>query len=314
MRNLAQETGLNCSEKRGVIYGEYNGCRVTVHMNQQQRRVFVQFWTKESGQYPTGEKLADFLAAYPQQNTQVQSAQTQGNAAILVLKLSSAKKTGAAVKAAVTDTADFLRRNGYVSCCEQCGTEEGLSTYVVNGGVTVRCSACYQQLQEGLHAAKQEIKARRGNMFTGVIGSFVGALIGVIVWVIIYQMGYVAGLAGLVLAVCALKGYELLGGKLNAGGLAISCVIAVVMAFVAHNVGFGLIIYQEIGKEIGATVFESIRLIPDFLSLSGEISGAYVQDLVIGYLLMIVAAVPTIIGMYRSKNLLMTMEQLPDVA
>ena len=53
-----------------------------------------------------------------------------------------------------------------------------------------------------------QMKERKGNIVTGIVGALLGALLGGVLWVIIYQLGYIAGIAGLVAAVCALKGYE----------------------------------------------------------------------------------------------------------
>ena len=56
------------------------------------------------------------------------------------------------------------------------------------------------------------------NMVTGIVGAFLGILVGVVLWVIIYQMGYIAGIAGFVMMICAFKGFELLGGRVNIDG------------------------------------------------------------------------------------------------
>ena len=59
---------------------------------------------------------------------------------------------------------------------------------------------------------------KRENVPAGIVGAFLGSLIGVACAVLIGQLGYVASVSGLVMAVCALKGYELLGGSLTKKG------------------------------------------------------------------------------------------------
>ena len=49
---------------------------------------------------------------------------------------------------------------------------------------------------------------KRENVPAGIVGAFLGSLIGVACAVLIGQLGYVASISGLVMAVCALKGYE----------------------------------------------------------------------------------------------------------
>ena len=60
-------------------------------------------------------------------------------------------------------------------------------------------------------------------------------------------------------------------------------------------------------SEIKVTAKEPLAGIDAFLARMGEMGRN--NGKVIGYLLMVVAAVPTIIGMYRSKNLLMVTER-----
>ena len=58
----------------------------------------------------------------------------------------------------------------------------------------------------------------------GIVGALIGSLIGAVVIVIVGQLGYVAAVSGLVMAICTLKGYEMLGKKLGTPGIIISCV------------------------------------------------------------------------------------------
>ena len=54
------------------------------------------------------------------------------------------------------------------------------------------------------------------------------------------QLGYVAAISGAIMAVCALKGYELLGGKLTKKGVIISVVIMIVMTYVGDRVDWAI--------------------------------------------------------------------------
>ena len=59
---------------------------------------------------------------------------------------------------------------------------------------------------------EEQRKKRQENIVAGVVGAFLGTLLGVVCTVVIGQLGYVASVSGLIMAVGALKGYELLGG------------------------------------------------------------------------------------------------------
>ena len=58
----------------------------------------------------------------------------------------------------------------------------------------------------------------------GVVGALIGSLLGAASIILLSQLGYVAAISGVIMAVCALKGYELLGGKLTKKGVIISAV------------------------------------------------------------------------------------------
>lgn len=55
--------------------------------------------------------------------------------------------------------------------------------------------------------------ASSGNLFGGIAGALVGSLLGAIVWAVVYCFGYVAGIVGLLSALLASYGYDLLKGK-----------------------------------------------------------------------------------------------------
>ncbi len=69
------------------------------------------------------------------------------------------------------------------------------------------------------------------NIITGAVGAFLGSLIGVACIVIVGQLGYVASVSGLVMGVCALKGYEKLGGGLSKKGAVVSILLVLMMTY-----------------------------------------------------------------------------------
>ena len=81
---------------------------------------------------------------------------------------------------------------------------------------------------------------RKENVLAGLVGAFLGSLIGVACIVGIGQMGYVASISGLVMAVCAIKGYSLLGGAMSRKGAVISCVLTVIMTYFGNRLDFAV--------------------------------------------------------------------------
>lgn len=139
---------------------------------------------------------------------------------------------------------------------------------------------------------------RRGNFITGTVGAFLGSLIGVICIVLVGQLGYMASVSGLVMAVCAIKGYELLGGGLSKKGAAVSAVLVLVMTYFANQLDWAI----SVAEVYEAGVIESFRTIGYLLEI-GYIEGtAYWGNLVMLYLFTLLGAVPAIIGGLRDNH------------
>ena len=146
---------------------------------------------------------------------------------------------------------------------------------------------------------EEQQKKRQENVVAGLVGAFLGALLGVVCTVVIGQLGYVASVSGLIMAVGALKGYELLGGRLSKKGAVISSVLILVMTWLAHRLTWAI----ALASAAGLGVFESFQTIPELLE-AGLLEGpAYWGDLVMLYLFTLLGAVPTIIGGLRSADL-----------
>ena len=147
---------------------------------------------------------------------------------------------------------------------------------------------------------------------TGIVGALLGALLGGVLWVLVSQLGYIAGIVGLVVAVCAVKGFELFGGKLNAAGIIICMVIVVGAIYAANYISYSIYLQQALDElGYGFSFGDSIRLLPDFFS-EEEIFGAFLRDLVIGYLLTAVASFSVIYGIYRKSNQKFTSKRLGE--
>ena len=131
---------------------------------------------------------------------------------------------------------------------------------------------------------------KKGNLFLGVMGAVIGALIGAVLWIVIYQLGFIAGIAGFVTVICAIKGFEILGrqktGKL---GTVLCVLISLLIILLANCLCYSIEIYKVFGEDYYLTFGDSIALLPSFLE-EPEIMGSFLKDLLIGYALTIVAS------------------------
>lgn len=102
----------------------------------------------------------------------------------------------------------------------------------------------------------------KSNMLLGVIGSLIGALLGGAMWVGIYQLGVIAGFAGIAIIYLSCKGNALLSKSATRKGVIVSCVISVLVLFIAEYLCWGVGIHIALSAEYDITVMESFMAVP----------------------------------------------------
>lgn len=78
-----------------------------------------------------------------------------------------------------------------------------------------------------------EQQHREENVLFGVVGAFLFALTGGVLYYILYQIGYLAGISGLIGVICAIKGYSFFAKKESVRGIVISIIMAVIVLVIA---------------------------------------------------------------------------------
>lgn len=123
------------------------------------------------------------------------------------------------------------------------------------------------------------------NIIAGVAGAFLFSLSGAAIYFGLYLLGYIAGLSGLVGAVCAIKGYSLFAKKESIKGIIIASVISLLVIVLAWYFCISYEIYDAYQSslangEIDFTVsfMESVRLTPEFLK-DPEVGPSCYKDL-----------------------------------
>lgn len=143
-----------------------------------------------------------------------------------------------------------------------------------------------------------EQKKPRENLVAGIVGAFLGSLIGVACIVLLNQLGYVAAISGVVMAVCALKGYALLGGRLSKRGAVISGLLILVMTYIANKLCFAFAVAEAFSDTRGVNLFTAYQSIGALLE-TGEISRLYWGELALLYLFTLLGGVPVIVNALR---------------
>lgn len=141
-----------------------------------------------------------------------------------------------------------------------------------------------------------------GNILAGAVGAFLFALIGGVLYFVVYQIGFIAGICGLVIFILANFGYGLFAksAKNSIAGLIASIVSMLIVIFAAEYFCLSYEIFQAY-KELDITFFEAVRATPDFLA-EPEVQSAVIEELVIAYALGILASVGNIINIVKARK------------
>lgn len=167
--------------------------------------------------------------------------------------------------------------------CNHCGTTlpEGASV----------CSVCGTPVQAA--AASPEITPVRENVGLGILGAIGGALIGGASIIVLSRLGFIAAISGFLIALCTLKGYELLGKQLSKTGVIISIILMVITPFVAYNLDLVWQFYSEL-KDYGLTLGDSVPFLIELMKEDAELVRMYLSEMGMLYLFVAIGAFSTI--------------------
>ncbi len=134
------------------------------------------------------------------------------------------------------------------------------------------------------------------NVLAGTVGALLFSLVGGVLWFILYQVGFLAGISGLVGVVCSIKGYTIFAKAESLKGIIISIAAAVAVMIIAWYLCLSLDVYNAYqdwyaNGEIGYTVTfpEAVRSAYLFFEET-DILLAYLKDLGMGLILCVVGA------------------------
>ena len=171
--------------------------------------------------------------------------------------------------------------------CTKCG-QEILDTATF-------CEHCGAEVKPA-EAVTGEVK-KPENVMTGIVGALIGAAIGGASIVLLSQMDVIASISGIILAVCTMKGYELLGGRMTKKGIVISVLLMLAMPYLADRIDWAIRIMNQAQSEGLAWTFgESFQVIPQMIETGIIEEETYVANLVQLYLFTGLGVVATLFG------------------
>ena len=306
MAAAAEAAGLSFDTSRNVIYGAYNGYSFAVQANPSHARYCsVCFHVTQDG---NALSAAEGKQIAKTSNKLVQFVKAAGSAAgSFMVKLG---KDEAATAQTLTDALDYLSGSfsdrGFVNTCEHCRRQTDTEPCAVGNGLRFLCPDCFESVSSELNEKAHAYAETPENVAAGAVGALGGALIGAVVVVIFGRLGYVTALSGLIAAICALKGYELLAKKMSVKGAVISCIAALAMIYVGHRSDWAI----EVAQYFEVDFFKAFRAIPMLIEEDVIEKSQYIRGLVMVILFAVLGAVPTVIRSIKGQKTKYTIQRL----
>lgn len=298
-KQRAQVLGGKLVDHGTYMDGYYEGYPITMCTESTIYRIRI---NAISANDPDNQQLAQYLEHQKQINNKLVDFSYASTAILLNVKMAMlGKDCPAIINGVVEPVIQYLLAGNYLPCCEYCGsTQEPLKDYEVNGSYHYFCSSCAQELQENFQQQQTAVRSPKSNLAAGLTGAFIGSLIGCVIWILLYRLGYIAAIAGAIAAICAMRGYELLGGHLDRKGIILSFLMMIVMIFFANRLAWSWDAYDAL-KSDGTTFSECYKHLNDILEAS-DLFGSYYADLAIGYVLSVCGSLRHVIAAFRTSN------------
>lgn len=294
---IAAKTGLHVEPETYHVFGDYNGYTVCITPIGQNNMMTIMFAVNRNDNMPDAAVIKQFVKHCKLVNG---SSVQRYKVSYTVSGGMTVAKNMEKIQGALEEATAFFADNGFVNCCEHCGKAEKTEAYLVNGNTSVLCEGCFAEISTEADAKAQAESRKTESVVGGIVGALLGSLLGVLVIVLVGQLGYVSMWSGVVMGVCTVKGYEMLGRRLSGKGIAISVLVILGMVYFAHQVDWTVSIYNQVTPKVD--VFTIFRAIPRLLK-EGELnSHTYYGNLGMLYLFSLLGAVPTIIGVMRNRK------------
>lgn len=313
LKHLFKDTDVKV--KGNFAYGTYQGYYVAAQMIDTTTAVEVKVnYNKqddEAYRQETKEKLKTLLSGVQAENKRLGSYLVSDYYLSITMNPSTMqKKTVQAAREILDKVIQTLRLEGCMSGCQMCGSNMSVGAYTINGKPIHLCMNCHNDTSRDIEADRSERRSNKSHLIPGLIGAFLGSFAGVALWVLIYYLGYIAGIAGAVMIIASMYGYEKLGGALDTKGVIVSFVISVIMIYISNKLSWTMVAYNEFRENgIDISFFDLYRGLMDLIK-ELDVMGDFISDLVIGYLLFIVAGISNVIkalkdarGAYKMKEL-----------
>ncbi|WP_455717113.1 hypothetical protein [Anaerosporobacter sp.] len=291
LEELALKTGLQVDKGTGILFGRKLGYDICLRTTDNSYKSLLSFSVSCNGNAPEKNEFIQFTK---EQSVLGACNVSQYSVSFIITPGRTKAKCIEKIVTAMNVVIEYLQLRGYENCCEACGGKEDINTYILNGTEVITCSSCFNAHTYSAEIQETE-KKQRENVAAGIVGALIGSIAGVIAIIIFGQLGYVAAISGFVMAICTLKGYERLAGRLGGIGIVVSCFMIFIMIYMGCRLDWAVSIMSFYEVDI-ATAFQA----------AGDSSvvemSAFIENLLLLYLFSLVGGVPTIWKTIRSNK------------
>ncbi len=297
---FAAAEGLKTDGSSGVIYGNYRGYNITVTPIQGGKTFQLSFSVKRGADMPSSAEMQQL---------------TKLNKSLFTLAVTNKYRVDFNIKPAgsiantvnkklipaLSAAAAYMSAGGWQTCCQWCGETDTSGSYYIYNSPAVLCDSCFESAENQHTLNHRENEQKSENVIGGIVGVLLGSLLGALAIIVISRLGYFAAISGVIMGVCTLKGYEMLGGKFPKKGVLISCIIMVIMVFLSYQIDSAISLmsvdeYSDIG------FFGLFRLL-NYAMVTGGINwGSYLPSLILLYAFTALGAVPTVSGALKKQE------------
>mgnify|MGYP001009125460 CR=1 FL=1 len=293
-QELADQLGLNFDEDSMTVFGNYRGFIVCLTPFEQTNQYQLIAAVSQGGQFPDAGLLKNVVK---ESKSLARSTVKGYRISFIIPGKMTMRKSQEKVKDALDTVTTFLIKNGYENCCELSGKIGDTDVYSVNGTYSLLSEESFLKRSTEVTEKEDKKSAKGENVVSGAVGALLGSLIGVAVIVLLGQLGYVAVLSGIVLGVCTLKEYELMGGRLSVKGILISAVIMIIMVYFGNRLDWAVSVHNYFKDDLD--LFAAFRSLPELIG-EGYVDGnVYHGDLAMVYIFTAAGAIPTAINLLK---------------
>lgn len=296
-QELAGGLGLRVDEEGGALYGKRGAYDLLIYP--QNASYPYMLTVTVSAQRQTGPLTKDICKQFKREHKPVSALVQNGSTVSMSLKNYSKVNTlQENLNDSINALVSLLHAEGFQNCCQACGRENPSPCYI-SGGYMHLCQDCYTKIQHDNSMGYSEKQNKSENVVGGIVGALLGSLLGVVSIIIFSQLGYVAALSGVIMAICTFKGYELMGGKLSKKGMVISVIIMIIMTLVGDRLDWAIVISRELEVDF----ITAFQIFPELMEIEAIDMATYVGNLVMLYLFGLLGAIPTIISTLRNQKI-----------